>query len=132
MFELNNEDIEWNCEICEDPLDRYSYVTNVTINTGEVVKAEDGRVIDMEPQFPPEIENLCFTCFQAKYKDPVKALRTVLGVLVSTVELLEEVAESRLDHTTEEREAGLEKLKQLVVYITEVLPSLPQEEAIDG
>ncbi len=129
MFELNNEDIEWNCDICEDPLGRNSNVTMVTTANGEVIKAEDGRVIDMEPQFAVETEYLCFTCYQAKYKDPVKTLRTVVGVIANVIELLE--AEANDDFYNPK--AGLEKLNELVVYIAGTLPSLSQkEEAIDG
>ena len=65
-FGFDNEDIEWNCEICGDTLGRNSYVTMVTTSTGEVVKVEDGRVIDMEPQFPVETEHLCFTCYTVR------------------------------------------------------------------
>lgn len=121
---FDNEDIEWNCDICGDPLDRNSYVTMVTTSTGEVVKAEEGRVIDMEPQFPVETEHLCFTCYQAKYKDPVKTLRTVVGVIANVIELLE--AEANDDFYNPK--AALDKLNKLVVYIAGVLPSLSQKE----
>ena len=124
-FGFDNEDIEWNCEgSCGESLGRHSYVTMVTITTGEVVKAEDGRVIDMEPQFKPEIENLCYTCYAAKYKDPVKALRTVVGVVANVIELLE--AEANDDFYNPK--AALDKLNELVVYIAGVLPSLSQKE----
>ena len=124
MNAYDNEDVLWNCEICGDELGRNSYDTMVTTSTGEVVKAEDGRVIDMEPQFPVETEHLCFTCYSAKYKDPVKTLRTVLGVIANVIELLE--AEANDDFYNPK--AGLDKLNELVVYIAKVLPSLSQKE----
>ena len=129
MYEYDDEEIEWNCEDCGDPLDRFSYVTKVTRVTGEVVKAEDGRVIDMEPQFPPEEENLCYTCYSKKYKEPVEALRTCVNVVANVIELLE--AETNDDFYNPKE--ALDKLNELVVYIADVLPSLSQkEEAIDA
>ena len=129
MYEYDDEEIEWNCNICEDPLDRNSYVTMVTTVTGQVVKAEDGRVIDMEPQFPPETEHLCYTCYSKKYKEPVKTLRTCVKVVANVIELLEAEANDDFYNPKE----ALDKLNELVVYIADVLPSLSQkEEAIDG
>lgn len=121
---MNGNDIEWNCEgPCGDTLGRNSYVTMVTTSTGEVVKAEKGRVIDMEPQFPVETEYLCFTCYAAKYKDPLETLRVSLKVIANSIELMDDG----------EHRAAYEKLNELVVYIAGVLPSLSQKEgAIDG
>ena len=114
-FDFDNEDISWNCGICEDPLDRNSYVTMVTTVTGEVIKAEDGRVIDMEPKFLPEVEHLCYNCYTKKYKQPVETLRTCLGTIARTIELIEGgIITGGL--------GALDKLNELVVYISENLP----------
>ena len=126
---FDNEDIQWNCDICEDPLDRNNNVTKVVTSNGEVIKAEDGHVIDMEPQFPVETEHLCYPCYQAKYKEPIKTLRTVVGVVANVVELLEADANDDFYNP----KAALEKLNELVVHIAGVLPSLSQKEgAISG
>ena len=119
---FDNEDIEWNCDICGDTLTRNSSVNKVVTSNGEVIKAEDGHVIDMEPQFPVETEHLCFTCYQAKYKTPLETLRTVLRVIDNVVNHIE----------ADNPNAATEKLSELVVYIADVLPKVPQEEAIDG
>lgn len=117
MYE-HDEEIEWNCEKCGDPLNRHSYVTRVTTVTGEVIKAEDGRIIDMEPQFPPEEENLCYNCYTKKYKEPVEALRAALGTVAHVIELLEGEANDDFYNPKE----ALDKLNDLVVYIAGALP----------
>ena len=126
-FDFDNKDIEWLCDgPCGDTLGRNSYVTMVTTSTGEVIQAEDGRVIDMEPQFKPEVEHLCFTCYSAKYKDPADALRVTLGVVANVVELLED--ETNDDFYNPKQ--ALEKLNKLVVYIAEVLPQYSEKEGV--
>jgi len=118
MYE-QEEKLEWTCEDCEDKLDRNSYVTKVTIVTGEVIKAEDGyNVIDMEPQFPPEVEHLCYSCFTKKYKQPTEALRACLGTIAYIIELLEAEANDDFYNPKE----ALDRLNKLVVYIAEHLP----------
>ena len=122
-FDFDNEGIEWICDgPCGDTLGRNSNVTMVTTANGEVIKAEDGRVIDMEPQFPVETEYLCFTCYQARYKTPLETLRTVLRVINNVVNHIE----------ADNPNAATEKLSELVLYIADTLPKVPQEEAISG
>ncbi len=117
-FDLDNEDVSWNCDICGDKLGRDSYVTVVTTSTGEVIKAEDGRLIDMEPQFPAEIEHLCYSCWSKKYKEPVETLRTVLGVIANIIELVENLD----DFDGLAVKEAVDKLNDLVVHIAGVLP----------
>jgi len=122
-FDFDNEDVEWTCEGCEDPLGEHSYVTKVTTVTGQVIKAEDGRVTDMEPQFPPETEHLCYTCYSQKYKDPVENLRTCMKVVANVIELLEADANDDFYNP----KAALDKLNELVVYIAENLPPVVEK-----
>ena len=116
MYE--QEELEWTCTDCEDTLDRNSYVTMVNTVTGEVIKAEDGRVIDMEPKFPPKIEHLCYTCWHKKYKQPMEALRACLGTIAAIIELVEDLD----DFDGLAVKEAVDKLNDLVVYIAGVLP----------
>ena len=124
-FDFDNEDIEWTCENCEDKFDRNGYVTKVTIVTGEVIKAEDGyRVIDMEPQFPPQVEHLCYNCYSKKYKEPGEALRVALGTVANVIELLEAEANDDFYNPKE----ALDRLNKLVVYLADYVPPLVEVE----
>jgi hypothetical protein len=113
MSGYHDEELTWTCNDCGEICERNTYATMVTILTGEVTKAaEDGRVIDVEPQFPVETEQLCYLCFDKKYKEPVKALRSCLAAIANTIELMD----------SDEHKKAYDKLNDLVVYIAGVLP----------
>lgn len=69
---------KWICKNCGESRDRNSYVTMVTTVTGQVLKVEDeGRVVDVEPKFPIETEQLCYACYEKKYKEPAEQLEAI-------------------------------------------------------
>ena len=93
---MNHDEVKWICTNCGCSFGGNSYATMVTILTGQVLKAENnGRVIDVEPKFPVETEQLCYTCYQKKYEPEAKlgcvlcgnqAEFRILGTITGNVE----------------------------------------------